>query len=150
MSETTGKAAAYGCARMDCGEQAVVVYQGINHPAIYGSCANHMPWENPANHQPRPIEEFRIIHDEVETRSSFGGDQCVYGVPVGSDEDGALMYYECKVHGGVTIGNQVPCEAGLDEVDHFTDGTYDCPHGCPLVIFPEDVEYHKRWHQTSH
>ena len=32
-------------------------------------------------------------------------------------------------------------------VRHLTqDQLYECPWGCPFVIFPEDAEYHREWH----
>lgn len=54
----------YGCARVDCNARAVVVYQGATHPAIYGSCADHKPWENPADGKPKPLSDYKIIHGE--------------------------------------------------------------------------------------
>lgn len=33
------------------------------------------------------------------------------------------------------------------EPDH--EQLYDCPHGCPLVIYMEDAAMHQEWHRTS-
>lgn len=30
-----------------------------------------------------------------------------------------------------------------------TDELYECPWGCPINIFPEDVEYHRQWHRDQ-
>jgi hypothetical protein len=43
----------------------VVVYQGRDHPGIYASCADHMPWVNPADGKPKPLSDFKIIHGEA-------------------------------------------------------------------------------------
>ncbi len=32
----------YPCARMECSQKAVMVYQGPKHPGIYGVCALHL------------------------------------------------------------------------------------------------------------
>lgn len=58
-------AARYTCARLDCTVAAVVVYQGAGHGGIYGSCAEHKPWEHPADGRPKPLDQFSIIHGEA-------------------------------------------------------------------------------------
>ena len=29
------------------------------------------------------------------------------------------------------------------------DALYECPWGCPINIFPEDVDYHRQWHSDQ-
>lgn len=56
----------YSCAQFPpCSQPVVVVYQGHGHGGIYGSCADHKPWENPADGKPKPLSDYKIIHGEA-------------------------------------------------------------------------------------